>query len=126
MSSAVGSQSSSSRSQACLPCSKRKVRCDREDPCSNCKRRKTDTCVYPDLSPTDRVKKLEALVRILGGDPENIDEVNSEYASQTSSIVQSRTAPLRNTSDIIRNTTAQNGTESAIVKEDDNSVYVES
>ncbi|RGP79883.1 hypothetical protein FLONG3_1954 [Fusarium longipes] len=58
------------RSQACEPCAKRKVRCDRaEPPCSNCKRRKNDRCVYPEVSPFDRIKKLEDLVRSLGGDP---------------------------------------------------------
>lgn len=55
--------------QACEPCAKRKVRCDREEPCSNCKRRKQDRCVYPELSPADRIKELETLVRTLGGDP---------------------------------------------------------
>lgn len=57
--------------QACEPCAKRKVRCDREEPCSNCKRRKQDHCNYPELSPTDRIKKLEVLVRALGGKPDD-------------------------------------------------------
>ncbi|UZP42969.1 hypothetical protein NXS19_010785 [Fusarium pseudograminearum] len=58
------------RSQACEPCAKRKVKCDRaEPPCSNCKRRKNDTCIYPELSPFERIKKLEDIVRSLGGDP---------------------------------------------------------
>ena len=56
--------------QACEPCAKRKVRCDKGDPCQNCKRRKTDQCIYPDTSPFERIKKLEALVKSLGGDPE--------------------------------------------------------
>lgn len=60
------------RSQACEPCAKRKVRCDRsEPPCSNCKRRKNDTCIYPEVSPFERIKKLEEIVRSLGGDPDN-------------------------------------------------------
>ncbi|KAL6721752.1 hypothetical protein ACLMJK_000857 [Lecanora helva] len=57
------------QSQACEPCAKRKVRCDREEPCSNCKRRKQDRCTYPEASPFDRIKRLEGLVRSLGGDP---------------------------------------------------------
>ncbi|KAF4979787.1 hypothetical protein FDECE_18006 [Fusarium decemcellulare] len=58
------------RSQACEPCAKRKVRCDRtEPPCSNCKRRKHDRCAYPEVSPFDRIRKLEETVRALGGDP---------------------------------------------------------
>jgi hypothetical protein len=54
-------------SQACRPCSKRKVRCDRLEPCSNCKRRKTDQCTYPPSTPSDRIRQLESLVRELGG-----------------------------------------------------------
>jgi hypothetical protein len=58
-------------SQACRPCAKRKVRCDRLEPCSNCKRRKTDRCTYPASTPTDRIRQLESLVRELGGNPSN-------------------------------------------------------
>lgn len=58
------------RSQACEPCAKRKVKCDRaEPPCSNCKRRKHDNCIYPEVSPFERIRKLEEAVRALGGDP---------------------------------------------------------
>ena len=56
-------------SQACRPCAKRKVRCNRLEPCSNCKRRKTDRCTYPASTPTDRIRQLESLVRELGGNP---------------------------------------------------------
>jgi hypothetical protein len=56
-------------SQACEPCSRRKVRCDKQQPCSNCKRRKQDQCIYPEATPIDRIKKLESLVKSLGGDP---------------------------------------------------------
>ncbi|KAK9781353.1 hypothetical protein SCARD494_14126 [Seiridium cardinale] len=61
------------RTQACEPCAKRKVRCDREEPCSNCKRRKQDRCSYAELPPVDRIRKLEDLVRSLGGSPEDAD-----------------------------------------------------
>ncbi|KAG5744811.1 hypothetical protein H9Q70_012485 [Fusarium xylarioides] len=58
------------RPQACEPCAKRKVKCDRaEPPCSNCKRRKGDVCTYPEVSPFERIRKLEEAVRALGGDP---------------------------------------------------------
>lgn len=57
------------RNQACEPCAKRKVRCDRADPsCSNCKRRKQDRCVYPDPSTDARIKRLEETIRSLGGE----------------------------------------------------------
>lgn len=55
--------------QACEPCSRRKVRCDKQQPCSNCKRRKQDQCTYPEAQPIDRIRRLESLVRSLGGDP---------------------------------------------------------
>lgn len=58
--------------EACGPCARRKVRCDKQEPsCANCKRRKGDRCVYPPISSTERIRKLEALVRKLGGDPNN-------------------------------------------------------
>lgn len=59
------------KSQACEPCAKRKVRCDKGEPCSNCKRRKKDSCVYPaETTPAERIKRLENQVRNLGGNPE--------------------------------------------------------
>ena len=67
-------------SQACEPCSRRKVRCDKQQPCSNCKRRKQDHCVYPEATPVDRIKKLESLVRSLGGDPSIEDSRPSKRA----------------------------------------------
>jgi hypothetical protein len=60
-----------SHTQACRPCAKRKVRCDRLEPCSNCRRRKTDRCTYPASTPSNRVRQLESLVRELGGNPNN-------------------------------------------------------
>ncbi|KAJ3499575.1 hypothetical protein NLG97_g213 [Lecanicillium saksenae] len=57
------------KNQACEPCAKRKVRCDRADPtCSNCKRRKTDRCQYPEPSSDERIKRLEEIIHTLGGD----------------------------------------------------------
>lgn len=71
---------------SCLPCTKRKVRCDREKPCSHCKRR-GDVCEYPNLASTSRnsprtkavgtsesrrIEKLEEYIRRLGGDPNHI------------------------------------------------------
>lgn len=54
------------KSQACAPCAKRKVRCDQVEPrCSNCKRRKQDSCVYPESDPYQRIKKLESQIQEL-------------------------------------------------------------
>lgn len=55
---------------SCIPCAKRKVRCNRQEPCAHCKRRKIEDCIYPDESPAARIKYLEALVRHLGHDPD--------------------------------------------------------
>jgi hypothetical protein len=46
--------------QACRPCAKRKVRCDKSLPCNHCKRRPTDRCIYStDSRPSVRVRQLE-------------------------------------------------------------------
>ena len=62
----------------CVPCAKRKVRCNRLQPCSHCQRRKGDVCIYPTQRlkghQFDRFERLELYVRRLGGDPELIDQ----------------------------------------------------
>ena len=70
---------------SCTPCAKRKVRCDKCQPCSHCKRRKGDVCVYPverangpDSRPeaySERMEKLELYIRRLGGDPQLIGQI---------------------------------------------------
>jgi len=45
------------RGYACEPCARRKVRCDRLEPCSNCRRRTNDTCVYTVTEPTHIAKR---------------------------------------------------------------------
>ena len=69
---------------SCTPCAKRKVRCDKCQPCSHCKRRKGDVCVYPvqrangpDSHPEDysqRMEQMESYIRHLGGDPQLIEQ----------------------------------------------------
>lgn len=79
------------KSQACEPCAKRKVRCDKGKQCSNCKRRKQYRCSYLDISPFERIKRLEASVRKLGGDPESDvqnDRQPTLFPSQTKPISQ--------------------------------------
>lgn len=75
--------------EACEPCARRKVRCDKQEPCSNCRRRKKDRCIYPAVSPADRIKRLEALVRKLGADPNELhvpsNELRSEHTSSPAS-----------------------------------------
>ncbi|MCJ1435673.1 hypothetical protein MMC27_005048 [Xylographa pallens] len=110
--------------QACQPCVKRKVRCDRKEPCSNCDRRKQDQCVYPELSPTERIKQLEALVRSLRGSsehstPNTHQQVKTNAASASSQVQQ------------VQNVTGgdvqlQRGADPMIVKEDGVFAYLES
>lgn len=94
---------------SCIPCAKRKVRCDKVQPCCHCKRRRQDTCVYPELSGTnhqllrehiERIEKLELYIRSLGGNPKLADEAQSPCSSadqtpQESTII---TGPSRNES----------------------------
>ncbi|KAH8169376.1 fungal specific transcription factor domain-containing protein [Sarocladium implicatum] len=70
---------------SCIPCAKRKVRCDKQLPCCHCKRRPQDTCTYPKPDSAsgagaeelgERVAHLERLVRNLGGDPNGTAQPN--------------------------------------------------
>lgn len=71
-------------SLSCIPCAKRKVRCDRSKPCSHCRRRRGDICEYPipitssrnnsrstlpDTAQSKRIENLEQYIRSLGHDP---------------------------------------------------------
>jgi hypothetical protein len=69
--------------QACRPCARRKVRCDRLEPCSNCKRRTTDRCTYPASTPSDRIRQLESLVQELSHN--TIDSLRSPRVAQSES-----------------------------------------
>ena len=71
----------------CIPCAKRKVRCDRNQPCHHCKRRRGDACVYPTQrvresstridDSSERIEKLETYIRRLGGDPRLLEQAPS-------------------------------------------------
>jgi hypothetical protein len=67
--------------QACRPCARRKVRCDRLEPCANCKRRTTDRCTYPASTPSDRIRQLENLVQELSHN--TVDSRRSPKAAQS-------------------------------------------
>jgi len=104
------------KSHACEPCARRKVKCNREEPCSNCNRRKQDQCVYVDLSATDRIKELEALVHKLQ---------SQSTAHSSPNHGEPRDAQSRGNTD---GPISQNGTDSIMLKEDGQgeAVYVES
>jgi hypothetical protein len=81
-------------SLSCIQCAKRKVRCDRSNPCSNCRRRKGDVCEYPlpQLKrssiflneDSERLQKLEQYVRSLGHDPDQIGRNSNSGSSYPS------------------------------------------
>ena len=122
------------RTQACVPCAKRKVKCDRQEPCANCRRRKTDVCTYLEVSANERIKKLEALVRNLGGDPDGTDQHAGSQVAQGN--IQDGHGPSLahrqhdNHSQLQKSSagceSAQQGGESVIIKEDEDAVYLES
>lgn len=68
----------------CTPCAKRKVRCDKRQPCYHCRRRKGDVCVYPTqrtnelesglTNDSPHIEKLNTYIRRLGGDPALVDQ----------------------------------------------------
>jgi hypothetical protein len=73
---------------SCVPCAKRKVRCDKQRPCCHCKRRPQDRCVYPvtasDLATAEapslaqRISELERQIRDLGGSPKGTSQSDTE------------------------------------------------
>ena len=107
------------QSQACQPCAKRKVRCDREEPCSNCKRRKQDQCVYPEVSPTERIKQLESLVCSLQRGSEHSTPSNREQVEPKAS--STRSLEQRDASN-----QAQKNTSPLLLRENGQSTYLES
>ncbi|KAG9251355.1 uncharacterized protein F5Z01DRAFT_752771 [Emericellopsis atlantica] len=69
---------------SCIPCAKRKVRCDKQQPCCHCKRRPQDACEYPRPIAVpergldalgERIVHLERVIRSLGGDPNDLNAV---------------------------------------------------
>ncbi|KAL9032970.1 MAG: hypothetical protein Q9214_007732, partial [Letrouitia sp. 1 TL-2023] len=78
-----GNSASQPNPRSCITCRKRKVRCDKRHPCSNCNKAAIE-CIFPgpgraprrSRKPTDtelmaRLKKLEGVVQSLG---KNIDD----------------------------------------------------
>lgn len=63
-------------SRSCSLCRRRKIKCNREHPCSNCLRSKTDNCVYERLSPPPQCSKYG---------PTNVAPGHSRASNVTSS-----------------------------------------
>lgn len=77
------------RLRACLVCRRRKIRCDREIPCSNCLRsRRKEACVYEDGSPQPRqrsspVRPAQSVVQA-SPKPVHVDERLPRYQDSLS------------------------------------------
>lgn len=111
------------RNVSCAPCAKRKVRCDRKEPCSNCKRRKNDHCVYPVTTTNARVRQFETVGTKYRYSPEHTEDVTPRQVrgSPTASQVQ----PLDNRSQN-ENASPFPGDDPLIVRDRGSIVYLES
>src|SRR6201996_7377678 len=82
-------------SRSCVTCRKRKVKCDKKHPCSNCARAGIE-CVFPapgraprkprkpqDPDLAERLRRLESLVQSLGTQGGQTDDDNSPRDNQT-------------------------------------------
>jgi hypothetical protein len=75
--------------RSCVTCRRRKVKCDKKHPCSNCAKARIQ-CIFPspgraprkpkkpaDTDLADRLRRLEGLFESLGGNPQAINEASS-------------------------------------------------
>ncbi|KAI9728333.1 MAG: hypothetical protein M1828_003733 [Chrysothrix sp. TS-e1954] len=81
--------------RSCVTCRKRKVRCDKRNPCSNCTKAHIE-CIFPapgraprkPRKPPDsellaRLRKLEGVVQSLGGSTDDVPHSPSSFAGTT-------------------------------------------
>lgn len=71
--------STAAKSRSCIVCRNRKVRCDKQSPCSNC-RRANISCVFPSTDRPPRwVRRLDRLTE----DPSRVSSPASQNAGPT-------------------------------------------
>ncbi|MCJ1284842.1 hypothetical protein MMC26_004179 [Xylographa opegraphella] len=87
-------------------------------------RRKQDHCIYPEISQTERIKQLEALVRSLQERSEHSGPYNHAQAKTTAASASSRVQQLHNDAD--DDAQLRKGTTPMIVKENGEFTYLES
>ncbi|MCJ1313113.1 hypothetical protein MMC25_006790 [Agyrium rufum] len=95
------------KSQACQACAKRK-----------------DECIYAEVSQSERIAQLEALVRRLEGESEQGNFISGGKEAGVRPAVL--TPHVRHLKDRVEEDTQQHGTTAMIVKEDGESNYLES
>jgi hypothetical protein len=96
-------------SLSCVPCAKRKVRCDRSQPCSHCRRRGRDVCEYPlaigasRMNPqsfllnrmqSERIERLEQYIRSIGRDPDEVAQSTNSTLKTSNEHHISNNAPV--------------------------------
>lgn len=135
---------SGKRPTNCTPCAKRKVRCDKGQPCGHCKRRKGDICVYPaqrtggpDSGPDDdsqRIEKLESYIRRLGGDPHlaknTVESGEADVETPSTNGPTSKARPTGDTASLVHSTDkpwagGSAGKQSGLVEHDEQVTYIE-
>ena len=80
---------------SCIRCAERKVKCDRQRPCSTCVKRNVDCVFNPSQPPrkrhrrvkeqilTDRLRQYEALLQQQGVDPSKLPDTIPDYKPGT-------------------------------------------
>jgi hypothetical protein len=79
--------------RSCVTCRRRKVKCDKKHPCSNCAKARIQ-CIFPspgraprkpkkpaDADLADRLRRLEGLFESLGGNPQAINDTSPSPSS---------------------------------------------
>ena len=129
--------------KACIVCRNRKVKCDRQLPCSTCRRWGIQDCVYPSpirVSPRprrneaarndherpdrlllDRLRKLEIMVQKLGG---NIDADGSSANSGTPAEARAGGSGLRSPEDSTNDGTSSEKGVGRLVTKNNRSRYL--
>ena len=118
---------------SCLPCAKRKVRCDRLQPCRHCQRRPRDRCVYPNMTPEEirnlpenqisRIHQLERQIRSLGGDPNDASPQQPGQSQQSGQQIPRTGVSPSAQDEAINNSTGVQA--SGLVTKDDEVTYIE-
>jgi hypothetical protein len=96
-SNSINGASSSPNPRSCVTCRKRKVKCDKKQPCSNCARAKIE-CIFPgpgraprksrkppDGELMDRLRRLEGVVQTLNAQVEEHEQEAAERERRPSS-----------------------------------------
>lgn len=89
------SSSSTLNPRSCVTCRRRKVKCDKKHPCTNCTKARIE-CIFPapgraprkarkppDAELLDRLRKLEGMVKTLGGAAADDDKAQTDEVETT-------------------------------------------